>query len=38
MNKIDVPDNIHALAVAARNKNFNILDPKIYTKHKITDQ
>jgi hypothetical protein len=37
MKLLEIPEDILNLAIEAKNENFNILDPKIYTKHKIAD-
>lgn len=36
--KLEIPDNIIDMAFQAMNENFNILNPTVYTKHKITDE
>lgn len=38
MNKLHIPQNIMDMALDAKDENFNILNPKVYTKHKIKDE
>lgn len=35
---LTIPQNIMDMAIEAKGENFNILNPKVYTKHKVKDE